>query len=97
MSTFIMDYPNPTDHNAMDDFQKIMDALSAAAYADLQKIAAALEITEGQAADIQYLRTRSRWTQTKEDYLVWCFKNGHTAPDIMSDFDVPCEYQSRFW
>lgn len=45
-----------------------MDAVNAAAYTDLQKIATALEIAV-RPTDIQYLRTRSRWTQARK--IIW--------------------------
>ncbi len=36
------------------------------------------------ATSICYLRTRSRWTQEKEDYLISLAKEGKPLPNVMS-------------
>lgn len=43
-----------------------------------------LHLTLGEMSDIYYLRTRSRWTQEKEDYLIQLAKEGKPFPNIMA-------------
>lgn len=50
-----------------------------------------LGVSFGCALDIIYLRSRSRWTQEKENYLIYCDKNNIPSPNIMEDFEVPKE------
>lgn len=46
-----------------------------------QELARELGVSEACACDIQYLRTRSRWTEELEDELIELHRNGE-APNI---------------
>lgn len=93
METFCVTFPDPNDTKKMDDFQKMMDAVNDAHIAAIRQLAVELSVSEGAAANISYLRSRSRWTQEKEDYLIWLAQNEQPAPNIMDDFDVPEGYR----
>lgn len=43
-----------------------------------------LGISYSAAADVVYLRTRSRWTQEKEDHLISLAREGKPLPDVLS-------------
>jgi hypothetical protein len=53
------------------------------------QIASELNISAEAAQDIVYLRSRSRWSQDKENYLIWLDQNQKTLPCMMEDFNVP--------
>lgn len=50
----------------------------------IQSVANELGVDFGVAADVVYLRERSRWTQAKEDHLVALAKAGKPLPNILS-------------
>ena len=45
-------------------------------------------ISPDAAINICYLRTRSRWTQEKEDYLIRLAREYKPLPDMYDDFEV---------
>ncbi len=94
MENFCVDVPFD-DENAMDEFQKFMDACADSWNLEASKLAIELNISEGCANDILYLQTRSRWTQEKEDYLIWLCHNKKDMPNIMDDFEVPENYKKE--
>lgn len=61
----------------------------------IQDLAKDLGISDGAAQDIFYLRTRSRWTQEKENYLVWLDQGNKPFPNMMEDFEVSDEFRNR--
>jgi hypothetical protein len=75
----------------MDEFQKAQDEYYDSLEEVIQNEADKLGISYGAMCDIHYLRTRSRWTQEKEDYLIKLDKEGKPGPNIMEDFTVPIE------
>ena len=89
--TFIVEVPGPGTE-AMDQFQEAMDAYHAQALKDIQAEALKLGISDDNMSDIWYLRSRSRWTQRKEDFLISLAKAGEPLPPIMDDFVVPGEF-----
>lgn len=93
MESFSIAFPDPNDTEKMNDFQKIMDQATDAWNAEIRKVADEHKVSDGAAANILYLRTRSRWTQEKEDYLIWLAQNDQDSPNIMDDFEVPENYR----
>lgn len=67
------------DPKEMDNFQKDMDRLHDATHIYIQKLAKDLGIEYLQAADVYYLRSRSRWSQELENQLISLFRDGQTV------------------
>ena len=88
METFMLEIPID-DPVAMEQFQSLMDHMAEENWKYIKSEARRLGIGEGAASDIVYLRSRSRWTQEKEDYLIRLAKAGKALPFIMEDFEVP--------
>ncbi len=92
LETYCISVENPTqkDLNALTELMnKAQDEI--VKYID--QLAIDLGVDYSAAEDIYYLRTRSRHTQEKEDYLVWLAKNGKSMPNILEDFKVPKNYK----
>lgn len=88
MQTFRVEIPF-NDSKAMEEFQKLMDRAADAVNDYEQKEMDRLGITNDlDMMDIIYLRSRSRWTQEKEDYLIRLSKEGKKFPFMMEDFEV---------
>lgn len=75
------------DPEKMAQFQEMMNDANAAEMDYQEKVARELGVSSSAAMDICYLRTRSRWTQAKEDFLVACAKAGKKRPFLMANFD----------
>lgn len=65
----------------MEAFQKIMDEINDATCKYIQNLAKELNVSEGCAADVWYLRTRSRWTHELEAELIRLHRAG-TPPNV---------------
>jgi hypothetical protein len=91
METFSVNIPLD-DEEAMNQFQKFMDLLWDENQKYTLELAQELGITENCASDIVYLRSRSRWTQEKENYLIWLDQHNMELPNFNDDFDVPENY-----
>ena len=76
------------DDEKMDAFQKAMDVYQDEQNKLIDEEAKKLGISVGAMSDVWYLRSRSRWTQEKEDYLIRLAKDGKDLPFIMEDFEV---------
>jgi predicted TIM-barrel enzyme len=76
MSTFSVEIPG-NDPVAMGKFQEAMNEYCVEMNKYIAALAAELGISDGQAAEIIYLRERSRWSQVLEDRLLQAFKAGH--------------------
>ena len=76
------------DDKAMDAFQKAMDAYHDEMDKMIAKEAKELGIDVGAMNEIWYLRSRSRWTQERENYLINLAKEGKELPNMMEDFEV---------
>ena len=83
--TFAVEIP-VNDPEAMDEFQKAMNAYWDEMNNLITEEADKLGIPYGAMSDIFYLRTRSRWTQEKEDYLIKLTREGKDFPNMMEDF-----------
>lgn len=67
-----------------DAFNKAMNTQQDAMSKDEKNIASTLNVSLHTAGLIQYLRTRSRWTQEKEDELVRLDQAGETLPNVLA-------------
>jgi hypothetical protein len=76
------------DQEAMKRFDDAMAEMQDEHWKYVENTAKELGVSDGAASDICYLRTRSRWTQEKEDYLVRLAKAGQPLPNIFEDFEV---------
>lgn len=72
-----------SDRGAMLALDKAMNEWQDEMSLYIKSVATELNIGFGQAADIVYLRGRSRWTQEKEDYLIQLAREGKAFPDIL--------------
>lgn len=81
--TFSIEMPD-SDSPAMNDFQSFMDKLQESQEEYIETIAKELGVSAAAAGDIAYLRTRSRWTQEKEDTLIALAKEGEPLPNVMA-------------
>lgn len=72
------------DEEEMDEFQKAMDAYHDEMNRLIEEEANKLGISFFDMADIWYLRSRSRWTQEKEDYLIKLAKEGKELPNVLA-------------
>lgn len=77
------------DKKKMEEFQKALDDYQDAYAKYIEKTSQELGISFGDASDIIYLRSRSRWTQEKEDYLLSLAKQGKPLPNMCDDFEIP--------
>jgi len=75
MSAFAIEIP-VGDDEAMGQFQEMMDKLAEETNKYTDEVAEKHDLTFGQASDVVYLRTRSRWTQELEDRLIKELKEG---------------------
>lgn len=67
-----------------DAFNKAMDAQQEAMFDDQKNISNMLKVSLHTAGLIQYLRSRSRWTQEKEDELVRLDQAGEELPNVLA-------------
>lgn len=64
------------------EFARIMELIDEAARDEEGAIRERLGVSAEAAAKIAYLRTRSRWTQEKEDQLIKLDKAGQRLPHV---------------
>lgn len=76
MTAFVAEIP-VHDKKKMEEFQEVMNTLNEETDKYISKIAKELNISEGLAMDVWYLRTRSRWTQELEDAFIKANLEGH--------------------
>lgn len=82
---FVIDIPGITaTQEQKDAFNKLMDAWQEAMLEEQKNIAQNLNVTLYAAGLIQYLRSRSRWTQEKEDELVRLDQAGEELPNVLA-------------
>ncbi len=88
--TFAISLDNPSQED-MEKFSELMAEMQNAQDEAWEKEAKELGISFDAMVDIGYLRTRSRWTQEKENYLIGLAKQGLELPNIMewSGEDIP--------
>ena len=70
------------DDKKLADFQKFMDDWQTAHNESCAKLAVELGVSDACAVDVEYLRSRSRWTQALEDQLIALHKSGK-PPNIL--------------
>lgn len=66
MAVFSVEMPDPSDKVKMEAFQNFMNEVNDAMEDHIQALAKIYNVSYGCAADIAYLRTRSRWTEEAE-------------------------------
>jgi hypothetical protein len=86
MKTFTVELTNDDLSNPekMQAFQSMMDDINHETNSYIMKLATDLNVSDSCAADVFYLRGRSRWTQELETELIRLHKEGK-PPNI-------CEY-----
>ena len=72
------------DATEMKKFHKALDDYNNAVSLMINAEAKRLNISYSDMSSIEYLRTRSRWTQEKEDYLIKLAQEGKPLPNILS-------------
>ena len=80
------------DENFWKEFQSAMDEYYESLQEETKQISESLGVSMGCASDIQYLRTRSRWSQELENNLIDMDKKGLPLPNIC-DYGVTEETQ----
>lgn len=73
--------PEEMTNRDWDKFQNAMDDLNDMWDQEIRDIAKDFGVSTDCAQSIWYLRTRSRWSQEKEDYLIELDKKGEPMPD----------------
>lgn len=80
----VLELPSNPTSEEMAEFNRTMDLWQDAMVQDQKNIAKAFDISLSDAGLIQYLRTRSRWTQEKEDELIRLAKAGEELPNVLA-------------
>jgi hypothetical protein len=75
------DVQNP---QTMEAFTEVMDMWQDAMDNERNSLVKELGVSTQCAGYVQYLRTRSRWTQEKEDQLIELDKKGQELPNVLS-------------
>ena len=88
MTAFLIDLNQIDKNDNWKEFQKLMDDLHNTLIEKAKAIAKKYKVSELCAANIQYLRTRSRWTPELEQQLIKIDKAGKEQPNI-------CEFGCR--
>jgi hypothetical protein len=68
--TFVMELDPNMSQEDWDKFNEMMDELNTGLMEECKTISKEFGVSEVCALNIQYLRTRSRWTQELEDELI---------------------------
>lgn len=85
---FCIETPAEMSQEQRDQLNKTMDRIHKEMLKEVNSLAQEKSISLDTASDILYLRSRSRWSQEKEDYLIALDKAGLKTPNIMDDFEV---------
>lgn len=80
MDNVVIGIKNPTK-NDFDNLTELMAKVQDEMVKYVNKLATELNVSESCAADVYYLRSRSRWTQELEDKLIELHRKG-TPPNI---------------
>jgi hypothetical protein len=74
---------NPTKEQ-MRAFSEAQAAAFDETWEYIKQEAEKLKVNEEDMSLIYYLRTRSRWTQEKEDHLIELSRNGQPLPNVLA-------------
>jgi hypothetical protein len=74
------------------ELNKAMSEYCAELSEHIDNVADELGVSRKCANNIVYLRSRFRWTQRCEDWLIHCDKHGLEMPSIMEPFEVPGDF-----
>ena len=83
MDTFCVDLKKVEEEGKLAEFNQFMDTLQDAYVVEAQGIQKQFGVSDSCALNIQYLRSRSRWTQELENELIRMDKEDKTQPNIM--------------
>lgn len=83
LTSFSVEIP-VNDEEKMKDFNEMMGAVHDEQVEYIKTEAEKLGINEADMSLIFYLRTRSRGTQAKEDYLIQLSKDGKELPNVLA-------------
>lgn len=85
MDTFSIELnPAEMDDAGWERFNNLMAEIQDGMVKYQHEIAEELNISEACAEYVQYLRTRSRWTQEKEDQPIKMDQAGETLPNVLA-------------
>lgn len=93
MTVAVIKIPSNPTPEQMEAFQEVMNEHTEHTNLEIEKIARDMGVSRNCAADICYLRSRSRWTQALEDELIALHKQG-TPPNIF-EFGVTNETKNN--
>lgn len=80
--SFVMELDPNMSQDDWDKFNEVMDKVHDSLIAVAKSISKEFGVSEDCALNIQYLRTRSRWTQELEDELIRMDKEEGKQPNI---------------
>lgn len=83
LKAFALEVP-VNDEEAMKKFNDLMNDINDNMVDYTEKVAQELGINKHDAVSIVYLRSRSRWTQEKEDHLIQLSKHGKSLPNVLT-------------
>lgn len=83
LTSFSVEIP-VNDEEKMKEFNEMMDTMHDEQMAYIKTEAEKLGINDSDMSLIFYLRTRSRWTQAKEDHLIQLSKDGKELPNVLA-------------
>lgn len=84
LTTISIHANDETTEEEWDQINAVLSQVQDEAVVYIKSEAERLGIDERYMSDIFYLRSRSRWTQEKEDYLISLAREGKPFPDILS-------------
>lgn len=82
MSIFRIEIPGRLKPHQADALNQLMDRINDSSLDEIKTLALELNVDETCAADVWYLRQRSRWTSELETELIRLYRAG-TPPKIM--------------
>lgn len=95
MQSFICEIP-VNDPEKMQEFQTAMNEYHSSLNDYIQELAKTLNISDGLALDVWYLRTRSRWTQSLENAFIQASKDGHHIIPNGEEIEILTELGYKF-
>lgn len=84
MGTYCLSMEGPMTAERMKAFTEAMVKAQDAFVAYVEEFAEENSLTSDQARNILYLRSRSRWTQEKEDTLFQLAREGRPFPNVLA-------------
>jgi len=82
MPVFSIDLQKVDEEGTWEQLQEFMDKLADMWNKNVDELAKKLNVSHSCASNIQYLRTRSQWTQELEQRLIDIDRSGNQQPNI---------------